>query len=538
MKKIKYSIFLLQCLIVPFFMMAQTRVVCVGNSITAGYTLSDPGTQSWPAQLAKMLGSKYSVLNCGVSGTTMLKKTNSPYWNTNEFNNAKNFNPDILIISLGTNDAHPSNWIYKSDFYNDYAAMIDEFRQNGRNPKIYVCFPATNFGDTAQINNTQNEVIPFISQISVAKNATIIDFNTPTKNQRNTLFNDNLHPNAAGALVLANTAFNGITASIPTFYHDCSYGGYAIKLGIGDYNFSALNALGISNDDISSIKVPSGYKVLAYADDNFSGNTITLTNDSSCLTTLDNAITSLKVKANGVTGKNGTYSIQNRNSNKFMDVSGGSLDNGAAIIQWNGSGANNQQFTFADAGDGAYKITSVSSGKTFDIGGASTSNVSKLTQWTSNNGFNQRYILLATDNGYYKLKAAHSGRIIEVYGGSTTAGEALNQYDDNNQAHGQWKLAAAGATSKKVTESDIQDTNSVVSTTTTLFPNPSSNVVTLTNVSANTQIIVLDMNGQVQLKLKTTEKSNDFKLDVSSLKKGNYLIQIGNVNNALKFIKN
>ena len=46
---------------------AQIRVACVGDSITAGYGLSDPGTQSYPAQLQALLGSGYSVGNFGVS---------------------------------------------------------------------------------------------------------------------------------------------------------------------------------------------------------------------------------------------------------------------------------------------------------------------------------------------------------------------------------------------------------------------------------------------------------------------------------------
>lgn len=543
MKKITTLLFLIQFLTIPFFISAQTRVVCVGNSITAGYTLSDASTQAWPAQLGKMLGSSYSVLNCGVSGTTMLKKTNSPYWNTGSFTNAKNFNPDIVIISLGTNDAHPSNWIYKNDFYNDYSAMIDEFRQNGRNPKIYVCFPATNFGDTAQMNNTQNEVIPLISQISLAKNAGIIDYNTPTRNQRNTLYNDNLHPNAAGALVLANTAFNAITASIPAFYKDCSYGGYAIKLGIGDYNLNDLTARGISNDDISSIKVPAGYKVFGYVSDNFTGNYITLTADNNCLGGWDNLITSVRVRANGVTGKNGTYSLKNRNSGKYMDLTGGNTADGTAIIQWNGNGGNNQQFTLTDVGDGAYRINSVASGKAIDVYGASTNNASKVIQWTYGNGLNQHYILLAADNGYYKLKAAHSGRILEVYGGGTNAGDALSQYDDNNQTHGHWLLAAAGSTSKSVNKDDnvknidSPDSNNEVSKV-TVFPNPTSSELTVTKVPANSKIVVTDMNGQVQLSLISSEKGGDFKIDIRSLKVGTYIVKIGDNDSSLKFIKN
>lgn len=543
MKKTTILLFLIQFLMVPFLISGQTRVVCVGNSITAGYTLADASTQAWPAQLGKMLGSSYSVLNCGVSGTTMLKKTNSPYWNTGSFTNAKNFNPDIVIISLGTNDAHPSNWIYKNDFYNDYSDMIDEFRQNGRNPKIYVCFPATNFGDTAQMNNTQNEVIPLISQISLAKNATIIDYNTPTRNQRNTLYNDNLHPNAAGALVLANTAFNAITASVPVFYKDCNYGGYAIKLGIGDYNLNDLTARGISNDDISSIKVPAGYKVFGYVSDNFTGNYITLTADNNCLGGWDNLITSVRVRANGVTGKNGTYSLKNRNSGKYMDLTGGNTTDGTAIIQWNGNGGNNQQFTLTDVGDGAYRINSVASGKAIDVYGASTNNASKVIQWTYGNGLNQHYILLAADNGYYKLKAAHSGRILEVYGGGTNAGDALSQYDDNNQAHGHWLLAVAGSTSKSVNKEDSlknidsPDSNNEVSKV-TVFPNPASSELTVTKVPANSKIVVTDMNGQVQLRLISSEKGGDFKIDIRSLKVGTYIVKIGNNDSSLKFIKN
>lgn len=541
MKKIKSLILLMQVFLFPLFICAQTRIVCVGNSITAGYTLSDPGNQAWPAQLGKMLGNTFSVLNCGESGTTMLKKTNTPYWNTNGFINAKNFDPQIVIISLGTNDAHPSNWIYKNDFYNDYSAMIDEFRQNGRNPMIYVCYPATSYGDTAQMSNIQNEVIPLINQISIAKNATIIDYNTPTRNQRNTLFNDNLHPNAAGALVLANTAFNTITPSVPAFYQNCSYGGYGIKLGIGDYNLSALMARGILNDDISSIKVPAGYKIFGYVSDNFSGNYVTLTTDNNCLGGWDNLITSIKVVADGVTGKNGTYSLQNRNSSKFMDVTAASTADGAAIIQWTGSGANNQRFTLTDVGNGAYKITSVASGKAIDIYGGSTNNASKVIQWTYGNGLNQQYILLASDNGYYKLKAAHSGRIIEVYGGGNNDGAALSQYDDNNQSHGQWKFTAAGSTSK--TSGNKDGTSSIITDetlkSTAVFPNPSSEAFTLTNVAANSKIAIIDMNGQIVKRLDSSDKQGDLKIDVSELKKGTYLIKIGDYDTAaLKFIKN
>jgi len=84
-----------------------------------------------------------------------------------------------------------------------------------------------------------------------------------------------------------------ITGTVPssstgaaTFYKDCDYGGYAVTLGVGDYNYADLIARGILNDDISALKVASGYQVYLYQDANFSGNVYSFTGDFSCLVNL------------------------------------------------------------------------------------------------------------------------------------------------------------------------------------------------------------------------------------------------------------
>ncbi len=539
MKKLITLLMLMSFLTCSFFISAQTRVACVGNSITEGFGLQNPSIEAWPARLGEMLGSKYTVLNCGVSGTTMLKKGDSPYWNTSKFNDAKNFNPDILIISLGTNDARPNNWVYKSDFYNDYLAMIDAFRQSGRNPVIYICFPPAIYGDTEQISNLQNELIPMLRDVRSAKGVTIIDYNSPTQNQRNTLYNDNLHPNAAGALVLANVAFNSITPAVPVFYQHCTYGGYAIKLGVGEYNLGALNAKGIYNDDISSIHVPSGYKITAYWDDNFAGTSITLTERDDCL--FDNGwndkISSIKIFANGVTGMNGTYSLQNRNSSKYMDVAGnGNPADGTNILQWNGTGGTNQQFTFTDEGNGAYKIICVATGKAVDVAEISINNVANVHQWTYLGSNNQKFILMAIDNGYYKLKALHSGRIIEVYAAGTNAGDNINQYDDNNQPNGHWRLAAPGSlrTASTLDSRELQNDFERIS----IFPNPATDIITLTNIPANTKITVFNLCGQAVLQQSSPAENGDVIINISHLNTGPYFLKTGNVKSkTLKLFK-
>ena len=88
-------------------------------------------------------------------------------------------------------------------------------------------------------------------------------------------------------------ATNGVT-----FYADINYGGTAKTLGVGNYTLSQLNAAGIQNDWMSSLRVPSGYKVEVYQNDNFTGTKWTYTADSSWVgTDVNDQMTSVKVLA-------------------------------------------------------------------------------------------------------------------------------------------------------------------------------------------------------------------------------------------------
>lgn len=71
-----------------------------------------------------------------------------------------------------------------------------------------------------------------------------------------------------------------------TVYKDCDYGGYAVTLAVGSYTLSQLQALGVVNDDVSSLKVGSGYEVILYKDDNFGGEAYLFRGDFSCLVNL------------------------------------------------------------------------------------------------------------------------------------------------------------------------------------------------------------------------------------------------------------
>lgn len=209
MKKFTLA-FLFVSVILSVRVLAQPpiRVVCVGNSITEGVGASS-AEKAWPAQLANLLGSRYTVLNCGVSGTTMLKNGSYPYWTTTKLSEAKNNNPQILIIALGTNDAGTSNWGLKAQFKTDYLAMISEFRKLNRNPIIYLCLPAKVFSNATQTANIKYEMIPILKEISAEQNNYLIDFYSAML-LKGSLYPDGLHPNDEGAATMARAAYKVI----------------------------------------------------------------------------------------------------------------------------------------------------------------------------------------------------------------------------------------------------------------------------------------------------------------------------------------
>ena len=86
-----------------------------------------------------------------------------------------------------------------------------------------------------------------------------------------------------------------------TLYHDCPYTGTSAKFGVGNYLLSDLNARGISNDAVSSLEIASGYTVTLYENDNFTGSSLILTADNSCLTAqaFNDKVSSMKVTYSG-----------------------------------------------------------------------------------------------------------------------------------------------------------------------------------------------------------------------------------------------
>jgi lysophospholipase L1-like esterase len=195
---------------------AATKIAGCGDSITAQV----PG---WTGDLQTMLGTtNYTVQNDGVSGATLLKAGNNPYWNTQKFTDSKNFAPDIVVIMLGTNDSKPVNWTtHKSEFEADYKALIAVYQALPSHPRVFInlCPPAGTNGFAIDGTVIANEVNPLIRKVAADTGVGLIDvfaaFGGPAINQA--YFGsagDQVHPNAAGAQKIADAVYDALMAAL------------------------------------------------------------------------------------------------------------------------------------------------------------------------------------------------------------------------------------------------------------------------------------------------------------------------------------
>lgn len=189
------------------------RVACIGNSITFGAGIKNRSRDSYPSVLARMLGDSYWVKNFGVSARTMLNKGDHPYMNEPAYKNALAFNPNIVVIKLGTNDSKSFNWKYKADFMKDAQTMIDAFKGLPSQPKIYLCYPSKAYltGDGINDDIISKEIIPMIKKLAKKNNLFVIDLHTAMDGMPE-LFPDRIHPNEKGAQVMAKAVYQSISA--------------------------------------------------------------------------------------------------------------------------------------------------------------------------------------------------------------------------------------------------------------------------------------------------------------------------------------
>ena len=194
------------------------RVACLGDSITAGARVIAE-TESYPARLQELLGSKYDVRNFGIGGATLIKTGRPNVWQ--KLGHVQEFQPHLAIISLGTNDTvggRRKNWEQIERFDDDYSELIAALAESPTKPRIVLCTP------TAMVLNTKGlaedrlanlterkprlqELCTRVRQL-VTKHAgqsvSLLELNDVLEDHPELLTEgDGVHPNADGYLAIA-----------------------------------------------------------------------------------------------------------------------------------------------------------------------------------------------------------------------------------------------------------------------------------------------------------------------------------------------
>ncbi len=180
------------------------RVACVGDSITKG--------SGYTVKLQSLLGTHYSVANFGVDGSTVSLNSKRSYISQPEFQKAEEFQPDIVVIMLGTNDANPNLTQYDNTFEDDYSKLVGSFQGLESNPQIWVVKspPIQNNSMDLSAPILTQDVIPHIENVANHLNLPTIDVYSAFDNHPD-YFTDGVHPDSDGATLIASTVCIAIT---------------------------------------------------------------------------------------------------------------------------------------------------------------------------------------------------------------------------------------------------------------------------------------------------------------------------------------
>ena len=189
----------------------QKRVACVGDSITYGCFVPGQPWNSYPRQLGRMLGRGYCVGNFGYTNRTALKSGDHPYTAEKLYRQSLAFQPDLVLLMLGTNDTKAVNW--NADAYaRDRGELIDSYRELESRPQVCLLLPPPVFLFCGKVRwdirseVLENEVLPICHRVAEEKNVPVIDIHSAFMGRKE-LFVDGCHPNARGARMMAEEIF-------------------------------------------------------------------------------------------------------------------------------------------------------------------------------------------------------------------------------------------------------------------------------------------------------------------------------------------
>ena len=160
----------------------------------------------YPTQLRALLGSGFETRNYGRNAVTAIGGLSVSYNNTPNFQASIAFDADIYLLMLGTNDV--KYWVQESHkFATGLEWIIQQVNATSPGTRIILAIPPwvkpNNFGiqNDVLVKNVQ----PIIRKVASAHQLELVDMFKVTFSRDDLYSSDNLHLNAKGYEVLAQT---------------------------------------------------------------------------------------------------------------------------------------------------------------------------------------------------------------------------------------------------------------------------------------------------------------------------------------------
>lgn len=217
----------------------------------------------------------------------------------------------------------------------------------------------------------------------------------------------------------------------------------------------------------------------------------------------------------------GIYKLTHKGTNQCLDVSGGSIQQGANVHQYTSNDTDAQRWVITKEADGFYKLTHSGTNQCLDVDNNSSQPGANVQQWSDLGTDAQRWKIELMSDGYFKLTHKGTNQCMDVANNSAESGTNVQQWTDNNNDAQRWKLDLVKpittlGTAKTATP---DNQNEALSKSVTIYPNPVKNTLYFSSEMREIQVHVFNQTGN--LILNQTVKENS--IDVSGLATGIYL---------------
>ena len=191
----------------------MTRVACIGDSITWGFTLLNPWKQSYPALLQEKLGEEYEVRNFGYNDASARFDAVTHYVKKKVYRESLEWNPDVVFLMLGTNDTKARNWDPEI-FRRDYRRIVESYQALPSHPRVILIAPIRIFTIMGipwlgvHPETMEEGVRPAIREIAAQMELELIDLQDLFVDSE--FCRDGVHPQRTGARMLADAIWSKV----------------------------------------------------------------------------------------------------------------------------------------------------------------------------------------------------------------------------------------------------------------------------------------------------------------------------------------